>query len=55
MLLVVFMLTENSSVWNVLNLGSTVLGLPFYLIGFMTKEFIIKYINYGCCKLFICI
>lgn len=47
MLLVVFMLTENSSVWNVLNLGSTVLGLPFYLIGFMTKEFIIKYINYG--------
>ena len=23
MLLVVFMLTENSSVWNVLNLGST--------------------------------
>lgn len=43
MLLVVFMLTENSSVWNVLNLGSTVLGLPFYVIGFMAKEFIIKY------------
>lgn len=47
-LIVAFVFTENCNVWNILNLGSSVLGLPFYLIGYIAKEYILKYINYGC-------
>lgn len=46
-LLFALIFTENYSIWNVLNLGSTVLGLPFYLIGYITKDHFFKYINYG--------
>ncbi|MCR1996566.1 acyltransferase family protein [Bacteroides acidifaciens] len=46
-LLGTFVFTENCSVWNMLNLGSSVLGLPFYLMGYITKEYVLKYINYG--------
>lgn len=46
-LLVVFIFTDNYSVWNLLNLGSSVLGLPFYLIGYITRDQILKCVNYG--------
>lgn len=36
---VLFFSTTNFSVWNVLSLGSTVLGLPFYLFGFYLKRY----------------
>lgn len=46
-LLLIFMFTQEARIWNVLSMGSTVLGLPFYLMGYMSKKTIISNINYG--------
>lgn len=36
--LTIFYLTQNSEIWSVMSLGSTVLGIPFYLIGMYGKR-----------------
>lgn len=47
LLLLVFLYTRETNIWNVLNIGSTVLGLPFYLMGFISKDIMIGNINCG--------
>lgn len=39
-LLVAFFFTQSAEVWSVLGLGSAVLGLPFYLVGFYLKKIV---------------
>lgn len=46
-LLYTFVSNQKQPLWNVLNLGSSILGLPFFLIGFMYSNLIVKYINWG--------
>ncbi len=45
--LLVFYFTRDAVLWNILSLGSTLLGLPFFLLGFLFKNQIFKYINKG--------
>lgn len=41
-ILAVFFCTRDSAVWDVASIGSTVLGLPFYIIGFYSRRFFIE-------------
>lgn len=42
-----FLFSSQNKMWNVLSIGSTILGLPFYLVGFLAREKILGVLNYG--------
>ena len=40
-LLVIFYFTGSGTLWSILSIGSSVLGLPFYLLGYYLKDIIV--------------
>lgn len=47
LLLFIFYLTKDCMLWDILSLGSTLLGLPFYVLGFSYKDYALNHINDG--------
>ncbi len=45
--ILLFVFTYDAKFWQVLSLGSTVLGLPFYVIGYLLKDSFAKTVSFG--------